>query len=304
MLFGFLTALFCSLIFFSYGNPYLSLVYFLLMLFSHQQSMVFYNSLLLNFEEKGITSGLGVAFGYLGSAFALTLLVNFLKEPSVYLYTAFLFFLFFLPSAFFLENPRERGFIKFSELLRDKRFLVFLLSYFSLSEVANTLIAMMSVYLKAVYGLENMEIYRIIGFSALGGVLGGLFWGFMTDKFGVNRIFPLGFLNWILFLFLLYFVNRDFLLFVGVWGGLSLSHLWTTGRVFLIENFPRENVSLRLSFLSLSERVASSTGVWLWSFFLFLTEDYRLSSLLMVFLPIIGGTLFLLLKKEYSYHQE
>ena len=254
--------------------------------------MIFYNSLLLNFEERGKVSGFGVALGYIGSAFALTVLASFLREPSVYLYTAFLFFLFFLPSALFIENPKERGFAKFSEILRDKRFVIFLLSYFSLSEVANTLIAMMGVYLKAVYELENTEIYKIIGFSALGGVLGGILWGIFTDRFGVNRIYPAGFLNWVLFLFLLYFAGKYFLPFVGLLGGFSLVHLWTTGRVFLINNFPKETVSLRLSFLSLSERVASSVGVWLWSFFLLLTDDYRLSALLMVLLPLFGFLLY------------
>ncbi|WP_461831227.1 MFS transporter, partial [Aquifex sp.] len=113
-LFGLLTTLFCLLLLFAYGNPYISLIFFLFVLFSHQQSMIFYNSLLLNFEERGKVSGFGVALGYIGSAFALTVLASFLREPSVYLYTAFLFFLFFLPSALFIENPKERGFAKFS----------------------------------------------------------------------------------------------------------------------------------------------------------------------------------------------
>ena len=97
----------------------------------------------------------------------------------------------------------------------------------------------------------------------------------------------------------LYITPKEFLLHLGFFAGLSLAHLWTTSRVFIIERFSGAHVAVRFSFYSLSERIASSLGLVLWSFFLFITgEDYRLSALLMIVLPILGYILYTLSEKK------
>jgi UMF1 family MFS transporter len=251
--------------------------------------MVFYNSLLGGFESKGTASGVGVAFGYLGSALSLLFLAEFLKVPEVFYQTALIFLLLSLPAIFLLPNLPQKTTISLRRELKDRKFLLLVLAILSLTEVANTLIAMMGIYLKHAYGLEEREIYKVIGLSALGGVFGGLLFGKLTDRLKARRLFPLGFILWSLFLIVLYLAPKELLLFVGFLGGLSLSHLWTTSRVLLLELFPLETVSLRMSFLSLSERIASTTGLWVWSLFMLLTgNDYKLSALLMVVFPVVG----------------
>lgn len=263
------------------------------MILFHQQALVFYNSLLLGFQERGFASGLGVAFGYLGSAFALLFLAKSLKEPEVYAVVGMLFFLLFLPSLKFLENPSPKAKLPFKEILKDKRFILFILSLLCLTEVANTLIAMMGVYLREVFHFERETIYRVIGLSAFGGILGGVFWGKVTDAFGVRRVFPFGFLLWSVFLILLFFSSEDFIYPVGLLAGFSLAHLWTTSRVYITNEFPQESVALRMSFLSLSERIASSVGLSFFSLMLFLTEgNYELSALSMIVFPLLGVVLY------------
>jgi UMF1 family MFS transporter len=231
----------------------------------------------------------GVAFGYLGSALSLLFLAEFLNVPEVFYQTALIFLFLSLPAISLLPNPPQKTTISLRKELKDRRFLLLVLAILSLTEVANTLIAMMGIYLKHAYGLEDREIYKVIGLSALGGVFGGLFFGKLTDKLKARRLFPLGFILWSLFLIVLYLTPRELLLFVGFLGGLSLSHLWTTSRVLLLELLPLETVSLRMSFLSLSERIASTTGLWVWSLFMLLTgNDYKLSALLMVVFPVVG----------------
>ncbi len=292
--FGILTAFLCSLIGFSLPFPYLSLVIFLLMAVSHQQAFVFYNSLLLDFEAKGFTSGLGVSFGYIGSALALLFLAEHLEGSEVYIVVPLLFFLLLTPALLKLENPKLTKFVSIREVLKDRRFLLLILSILTLTEVANTLIAMMSIYLREVYSLKNTDIYRVVGFSALGGVAGGLFWGKMTDSFGVGRIFPLGFPLWSSLLLSLLFIPGKFVLIVGLMAGFSLSHIWTTSRVYILSDFPPEESSVRLSFLSLTERIASTTGLTLWALLLHLTEEnYRLSAGLMSVIPMIGLLIYL-----------
>jgi UMF1 family MFS transporter len=289
VLFTLLTSVLGILLSFTIHIPTLNLFLYLLVAVFHQQAMVFYNSLLGGFESKGTASGVGVAFGYLGSALSLLFLAEFLNVPEVFYQTALIFLFLSLPAISLLPNPPQKTTISLRKELKDRRFLLLVLAILSLTEVANTLIAMMGIYLKHAYGLEDREIYKVIGLSALGGVFGGLFFGKLTDKLKARRLFPLGFILWSLFLIVLYLTPRELLLFVGFLGGLSLSHLWTTSRVLLLELLPLETVSLRMSFLSLSERIASTTGLWVWSLFMLLTgNDYKLSALLMVVFPVVG----------------
>jgi UMF1 family MFS transporter len=296
ILFSLLTFLSAFFIFFTYENYLLALVLFLLSALFHQQAFVFYNSLLLNFDNKGFASGLGISFGYIGSALALIFFADRLQIPNIFLIASLIFLIFSLPSFIFLENPSiiKKDGINLKYIFKDKRFLLIIISILMLTEVANTIISMMGVYLKAEFQLREEEIYKIIGFSAIGGVLGGIFWGVLTEKFNINKIFPLAFPLWITIIIIGFIINKTFLIPLGILIGFSLSHLWATSRVFLIENFPKEEISIRLSFLSLSERIATSIGLFFWGFALFFTQnDYRLSFLLMIIFPFTGLIIFL-----------
>ncbi|NPA52951.1 MAG: MFS transporter [Aquificae bacterium] len=283
-----------------YENPFYSLLFFVLMTIFHQQAFVFYNSLLLDFERRGFVSGLGVAFGYVGSAVALIFLAKYLQLPNAYIVVGFIFFVLALPSFFFLENPTQKAKVSLKEVFKDKGFLVLIISILSLTEVANTVVAMMGIYLKEVYSLNQLDIYKTIGFSAVGGIFGGIFWGKLVDIFSVRKIFPFGFVLWICFVLILPFVPKSLVVFAGFLAGISLAHLWTTSRVFVIDLFPDSQVSVRLSFLSLTERVASTTGLLVWSFFLYVTDNnFRVSAFLMVGFPIIGAFVFFVFFRRF-----
>ncbi|WP_448583807.1 MFS transporter [Thermocrinis sp.] len=297
-LFTLLTVLLGVLLSLSAFHPQKNLFIYLCMVVFHQQAMVFYNSLLAGLSQRGFASGFGVAFGYLGSSISLIFLANWLKVPDVFYQASFIFLILALPAIVSLPNLPFRKRVSVREITKGKKFLLLILSILSLTEVANTLVAMMGVYLKNVFTLEEREIYRVIGLSAFGGVLGGIIFGKLTDKLGARTLFPLGFLFWSFFLILLFFIPKDFVLILGLMGGLSLSHLWTTSRVLLIERFPIEEVSVRMSFLSLTERIASTTGLWAWSGFMFLTSNnYKLSALLMVVFPAVGIVFYVLSRR-------
>lgn len=273
----------------------LTLSLYMLMVISHQQAWVFYSSMLVGFEKMGIASGFGVASGYVASAFALILVAPHMRVPYAFWQISLVFLLLSVPSLLLLTEPGQRAHVRIRDLLSDKKFLLLCVSILSLTEVANTLVAMMGVYLREVYSMQEGEIYRVIGLSALGGVLGGPLWGKLVDLLGAKRVFPVGFFLWLLFLVLLYLSSRAYVLAVGLWAGLSLAHLWTSSRVLLLENFPKGESSVRMSFLSLTERIASSVGLWVWSGLLVMTDhNYRLSALLMVVFPLLGFLLYLI----------
>ncbi|WP_245810120.1 MFS transporter [Hydrogenobacter hydrogenophilus] len=292
-LFSLLTALFCALLTLLTNMPWIALFVYSLMAISHQQALVFYNSMLLSFEKRGIASGLGVSVGYISSAFTLLFLAKEMHIPKVFLYASLLFVLLSTPALFFLKNPPYREKVSLREVFKDKKFMLAIISILSLTEVANTLIAMMGIYLKKVYGLEDENIYKVIGLSALGGVMGGVLFGKLSDKIQAHKLFPMGFFLWSFFLIILYFAPKGAILPVGFLAGLSLAHLWTTSRLFIMEKFPQTQVSVRLSFLSLTERIASTTGLFTWSLFLYITgDDYRLSALFMLVFPTMGYVVF------------
>ncbi len=295
-------SLFCGLLYFTHGMPIISLFIFMLLALFHQQAFVFYNSLLLEFNERGITSGLGVALGYVASAVSLLFLIEILEPPEGYIPIGGLFLLLSLPAFILIKNPLQTYPVSLKEVFKDRRFLLTIVAILSLTEVANTLIAMMGIYLREVYGLENAEIYKIIGLSALGGVTGGILWGKLADKVkDIKRLFGVGFLLWIIFLLLLPLTPPFLLVGIGFWAGISLAHLWTCSRLLILKEFPEGQASVRLSFLSLSERIASTTGLLIWSLFLFITGDnYRLSVLLMTVFPLSGFIIFQKISKNSS----
>ncbi|MEJ5339571.1 MAG: MFS transporter [Aquificaceae bacterium] len=300
-LFSLCVPLLCLTLFISFNRAELNFVLYLLLAIFHQQALVFYNSLLKSFETKGFASGFGVALGYAGSALSLIFLAPVLTLPSAFVWVGLIFFLLSLPSVVSLSEPEERQKVVLRELFRDRGFLLTMASMLLLMELAHTMIAMMGVYLREVYGLSERDIYRTIGFSALGGISGGLLFGRLTDRISAQRLFPLGFLLWSAFLLLLYITPRDFLLPLGFFAGLCLAHLWTTSRILLLERFTRGDVAVRFSFYSLSERIASSLGLIFWSFFLLITgENYRLSALLMLIFPSMGALLYLLSNRRFE----
>lgn len=301
VLFSLNVPLLCLFLFLSFYSPLLNFALYLFLAIVHQQALVFYNSLLKSFNARGLASGVGVASGYVASAIALILFAPLLELPSAFLWVGLLFFLTALPSALTLKEPDERDTPSLRELLKNKRFLLTLASMLLLMELAHTLIAMMGVYLKKVYSLSEQDIYRTIGFSAIGGVLGGLIFGWLTDRYSAQKLFPAGFALWSFFLIILYFATEEIILPVGFLAGMCLAHLWTTSRVLLIEKFSGGYLALRFSFYSLSERIASSVGLFFWSFFLFITgEDYRLSALLMLVFPVVGVVLYYLSDRGFQ----
>lgn len=94
------------------------------------------------------------------------------------------------------------------------------------------------------------------------------------------------------------FISSQLIVYFGFFVGLSLAHLWTVSRVYIIQEFPSSEISTRMSFLSLSERIASTTGLFVWGLLLLITKDnYVLSAFLMTIFPLLGFFVYKLSQK-------
>jgi UMF1 family MFS transporter len=278
------------------------IIFFFVNLF-YQQSLVLYNSLLISVSDKenrSFSSGVGVAIGYVGGAAGLYLVSKVSStETFAFVLVACAFFLFSLPTGFFVKEVPFKAVsgVSIRGILKDKSFLLFILSCLFLTEAAHTIIIFMSIYLDKVYGLGRQEIVPVIATAAAVTALASPLIGKLSDKVGAARIFNIVFPAWSLAFCVFPFVPVSFVYVMGITFGLLLGTVWTTIRPVLIGLSPKEEVATRFAFLSISERMAAIIGPLWWSF---IAEkmDYRNATLSLALFPLVGWAIYRMHKKR------
>lgn len=272
------------------------IVFFFVNLF-YQQALVLYNSLLLSVsvqENRAFSSGLGVSIGYLGGAIGLYFVSRLSpSETSAFIFVAFLFLLFSLPTGIFVKEKPLRAItgVSIRGIIKDKGFIFFVFSCLFLTEAAHTIIIFMAVYLDKVYGLNRQDIVSIIATAAVIAALASPLIGRLSDRVGVRRVFNLLFPSWAGIFFIVPFLPKTLVYFIGIVFGILLASVWTTIRPLLIELSPEEEIATRFAFLSISERMAAVIGPLWWGFMVEIT-DYRLSTLTLAIFPLFGWLIF------------
>jgi len=287
-----------SLLLLSRGNTLISalVIFFFVNLF-YQQSLVLYNSLLLSVsmdENRALSSGIGVSIGYVGGAVGLYLISRISpSETSAFMIVSLLFILFSLPTGILVREKRTMAIsgISLRGIIKDRRFILFVLSCLFLTEAAHTIIIFMSVYLGKVYGLNRNEIVRIIATAAIVAALASPMIGRLSDTVGVKRIFNLLFPAWAIAFLTVPLFPVTLVYLVGIVFGLLLATVWTTIRPMLILLSPEEEIATRFAFLSISERMAAVIGPLWWGFMVELT-NYKLSTITLAVFPMIGWLIF------------
>jgi UMF1 family MFS transporter len=268
------------------------IIFFFVNLF-YQQSLVLYNSLLLSVsdkEDRAFSSSVGVAIGYIGGAIGLYLISKVSPtETSAFVIVALIFFAFSLPTGFFV---RERPFkaisgVSIKAILKDKGFLLFIISCLFLTEAAHTVIIFMSIYLDKVYGMERKGIVIVIAIAAIFAAAGAPIIGKLSDRVGVRKVFNMLFPAWAIAFFIFPLISGILVYAIGISIGLLLATLWTTIRPVLLELSPKEEVATRFAFLSMSERMAAIIGPLWWGTMVEIT-DYRTATLSLALFPLFG----------------
>lgn len=272
------------------------IIFFFVNLF-YQQSLVLYNSLLLSISEKenrAISSGIGVSIGYIGAATGLYIVSRLSPtETTAFVIVAFLFLFFSLPTAIFVKERPLRAIsgVSLRGIIKDKGFILFILSCLFLTEAAHTIIIFMSVYLNKVYGLSREGIVPIIASAALVAALASPLIGRLSDRVGVKKVFNLLFPLWGGAFIIVPFLPKEFVYMIGIAFGILLASVWTTIRPMLIELSPEEEVATRFAFLAISERMAAVIGPLWWGFMVEIS-GYRFSTLTLVIFPLLGWFIF------------
>jgi UMF1 family MFS transporter len=278
-------------------SPFSILALFVFANVGFQLGLVFYNALLPQIAPEGklgLVSGIGTAFGYLGSIFGMILVMPFNEgnifglaipfihaggRAATFLPSAILFLIFAIPTFLWVRenkckpakceeltgNPLK----KILDTLRDtkkypgiRRFLIGKLFY---DEGIETAIIFMGVYAEGAMGLPDSSKLAFFVIATTGAAVGSWIFGHLTDKWGSRKTMNIVLAGWIVSLILLIAINSRLLFFlVGIPIGALLGGIWTASRPLLLELSPPESVGRFFGLYSLSGKVAAIFGPLLW----------------------------------------
>ncbi len=285
----------------------LSVVLFVVANFSYEAAQPFYNALLYSVADGArarYISGVGVAFGYVGSVVGMVLVLPFVTgdlfgldiplvsgggKIAAFLPTAVLFLLFTLPLVFWVhERPVQKkgkpGLIRayrdvYDGVVQTKKYpsvLRFLIADYCFEDAVMTVIINIGLYCSIVLSLNDSQINAFLIISTLSAVAGSFVIGKIAQVWELKRLIQLIVFGWIICL--LAFVVTDNMTVVWVIGsvvGVLLGGLWTTTRPMLAELVPRAELGRFFGLFALSGRAAAVVGPLLWTTVVYLFNRER-----------------------------
>ena len=285
----------------------LLLVLFIISNFSYEAGQPFYNSLLYSVadgKDARFISGIGVAFGYIGSVVGMIIVLPFVTgemfginiafihgggKVASFLPTAILFFLFSLP--LFLSVKEKKVVSVKKVTLKDgykdvwegisqtKKYpgvLRFLIADYFFEDAVTTVILNIGIYCSIVIGLAEAEITKFLIISTLSAVIGSFIIGKIAQYWSLKYLLQVIILGWITALTI--FLFTDQIIFVWILGsvvGILLGGLWTTSRPMLGELVPKDQLGRFFGLFSLSGRAAAVVGPLVWTTVVYFFSPHR-----------------------------
>jgi UMF1 family MFS transporter len=274
---------------------FVNLAIFALAVYSYQSALVFYNAVLPQ-VAGGVrmerVSGYGVALGYIGTIFGLSVVGSLACArcyTDAFALTALFFLLFAMP--FFLtvrdENPKPLKGVtgvtfdsvkNLAKVFRDARsrpgVLRFLLARFFVVEALETIIFFMAIFLKEAGGFSDQritfgslnEITVFLIVVTLFTAVGSLIWGFVAERFGPRNSLLGTIVLWMITLTgIILFTYKPLFFVLGSLAGISLGGVWTTDRPLLIKLVNDEaRLGEFFGLFALSGRTAAVIGPVIW----------------------------------------
>jgi UMF1 family MFS transporter len=277
------------------GSIYMQLALFALALYGYNAANVFYDAILPQIappDKLGRISGYGIAFGYVGTLFGLSV-VGFLAGPqnytSAFLYTGAFVLIFSLPFFFTVKdaNPLPLNgvwkttidsikhlYVVYNDAKSLPGVLRFMLGRFFIVDALETIIFFMAIYIKEAEGFSDKtavlgnlpEITVFLLIVTTFAVLGSLAWAFITDKFGPRNSLLGTVILWVITLICIIFISNKAIFYVlASLAGISLGGVWTTERPLLI-NLVADNKKMAEFFglFALTGKMAAVVGPLIW----------------------------------------
>ena len=310
-----ITTLICIVATFLLGtfDVSISVLFFIVSLIGFNLGSVVYDALLVSVStptNRGRISGLGVAFGYVGSLLGFgvaTLLQNFgYSYVEIFRSVAVMFLIFSLPAFIFIKEKKvsnEKSTIKITESIslvikswkhstQYPGLTRFLVGRFFYADAINTLISgLLAVYLVEEVGLSPTDSQNLLGLAIIISIIGGYVFGKAADKYGPRKLTLISLVCWMLSLSVAIIAtefDQLWLIYVtGVLGGFNIGGIFAVDRVFMTRLSPEKHLGEFYGLYSTVGRFATIIGPLLWGLIvntLWLGRNAALFSLIILLL--------------------
>ncbi|MDA9620143.1 MFS transporter [Candidatus Actinomarina sp.] len=287
-----ITTLICIVATFILGtfDVSISVLFFIVSLIGFNLGSVVYDALLVSVStptNRGRISGLGVAFGYVGSLLGFgvaTLLQNFgYSYVEIFRSVAVMFLIFSLPAFIFIKEKKvsnEKSTIKITESIslvikswkhstQYPGLTRFLVGRFFYADAINTLISgLLAVYLVEEVGLSPTDSQNLLGLAIIISIIGGYVFGKAADKYGPRKLTLISLVCWMLSLSVAIIAtefDQLWLIYVtGVLGGFNIGGIFAVDRVFMTRLSPEKHLGEFYGLYSTVGRFATIIGPLLW----------------------------------------
>ena len=289
-----ITTLICIIATFLLGtfDVAISVLFFIVSLIGFNLGSVVYDALLISVsstENRGRISGLGVAFGYVGSLLGFgvaTILQNYgYSYVEIFRSVAIMFLIFSLPAFIFIKEKKvsdQKSLIKITESIslvikswkhstKYPGLTRFLVGRFFYADAINTLISgLLAVYLVEEVGLTPTDSQNLLGLAIIISIIGGYLFGKAADKYGPRKLTLISLICWMISLSLAIIAtefDQLWLIYVtGVLGGFNIGGIFAVDRVFMTRLSPEKHLGEFYGLYSTVGRFATILGPLLWGF--------------------------------------
>ncbi|SDN24308.1 MFS transporter, UMF1 family [Desulfonauticus submarinus] len=282
-----------------------------------ESSLIFYNSFLLDissYEVRGRVSSWGFGLGYIGSIFALSIGLYWIKRDLIFftwLSTGLFWLIFSFPAFIFLPKDTNRvqiyhgikkGINLFKEAVKsvfiNKNLLKFLLAYFLYIDAINTIIVFSSIFASSSLKMSLTELIFLYIVVQLSAAIGSFLLSKYIDIKGPKIIISYLLVFWCLVIIGVYFVNnKDLFFLLACIAGFGLGSIQSSSRAMFSYFIPKGEECKFFGFYGFIGKSSAIIGPLVFGLISYYTSNQRFAVLsLLVF--IILGLLFINLIDE------
>jgi UMF1 family MFS transporter len=275
--------------------------------FSYEAGQPFYNALLYSVadgKQARLVSGIGVAWGYVGSVFGLLMVMPFVEgnvlgfdvpfldsggKPAAFIPTAVIFMLFAVPVFAWVRERKvavrpmptlAQSYREIWRTLKQTRkypgVLRFLIADYFVEDAVATVILNIGLVCALVLNLPEGSIDIFLIVSTVSAILGSVVVGYVARAWSLRNMIALVMTGWLIALVVFAFIDNAVVVWVlGSVVGVLLGGLWTTTRPFLAELVPRDELGKFFGLFSLTGRAAAVAGPLIWTTVVFLFQPER-----------------------------
>jgi UMF1 family MFS transporter len=282
---------------------------FLLLMYSYQLSLVFYNALLGTVSKESTlatTSGVGFAAGWLGGIVGIFLVLPFTEgwiafphdsgRANAFLPSAIFYLLTIIPALVLLRGsdsiggleapideakPKRLSLIR--SLISNKAILLFLICYLLFADPILTIQNNSTIYLEAVMNFGDGTKAGLFILLLCAAAIGSIAISPIARRVSLGRTLAVLLATWTLTVLIISVVSNS-VLFVILFGlvGLLFGATWNTSRILFLRLVPPKSRGTYFGFYSAFERFATLLGPLAWSLPVVLMTDagpfrYRLA---------------------------